>query len=201
MEWKKISMEQRKYIVVLLLMTIVGISLILFGNGKESSEKTGEIDNLKDVSAESNSFFTEKNFYSLEREKEKQLVEVLAAIEGVGKVWVDITFAGEGKTEYAYDEQRTEKENYAETENAAQVPLSKEVQYNRTLAVVSKGQGQTEPIVVSKENPKIIGVLVVAQGADNPVVEADLLRSVETLLGVAAHEVVIMAADSKEAAR
>lgn len=172
MDWKKISSEQRKYIVILVLMTVVGVGLMLVGNGQKKTNEVGELNNPTPLVRENVS-------QSAEKEKENQLAEVLAAIEGVGKVWVDITFACEGTTEYAYDEQRSES------------------QYQKTLVIVSKGQGSTEPVVVRKEKAKIVGVLVVAQGAENPQVEAELVRVVETLLGVAAHEVVIMPGDSE----
>ena len=172
MDWKKISTEQRKYIALLLLLTAVGIILILLGNGQELPQNISEQNNLP-VFSEENSSLSEESI------KERELEKVLASIAGVGKVWVDITFANDGTTEYAYEEQRNEN------------------QYQKTLAVVSKGQGNTEAVVVRREEPKIIGVLVVAQGADNPAVEADLLQAVETLLGLAAHEVIIMAGDSE----
>jgi len=172
MDWKKISTEQRKYIALLLLLTAVGIILILLGNSQELPQNISEQNNLP-------VFSEEKTSLSEESSKERELEKVLASIAGVGKVWVDITFANDGTTEYAYEEQRNEN------------------QYQKTLAVVSKGQGNTEAVVVRREEPKIIGVLVVAQGADNPAVEADLLQAVETLLGLAAHEVIIMAGDSE----
>ena len=99
MDWKKISSEQRKYIVILVLMTVVGVGLMLVGNGQKKTNEVGELNNPTPLVRESVSL-------SAEKEKENQLAEVLAAIEGVGKVWVDITFACCGSSLSAFQVQQ-----------------------------------------------------------------------------------------------
>lgn len=188
MNWPKISTEQRKYISSLVLMMLVGVAFIFIGNQDETMQKNAAVSEKEAVSADVNSFVGEKSL-------EEKLADILAEIDGVGQVWVEITWDSSETTEYAYDEQQIEKESYSEQEIPGEQPSNHEIQHNRSLAMVSKGQGNTEPVIVRKVAPEAVGVLVVAQGADNPRVEENLLQAVETLLGIARHKVIILPAE------
>ena len=62
-------------------------------------------------------------------------------------------------------------------------------QYVLVAADDRKGE---QPIVVQEGRPPIRGVLVIADGARDPRVRLDILRAVETVLGVPAHRIEVM---------
>lgn len=95
-------------------------------------------------------------------EMEHKIVSVIQKIDGVGKVVVAITHDATNEAVYAYE---TEKKSNG----------------NETTSVVSvKG----EPLVVKTLPPKILGVVIVAEGADNPIVRMKINEAVVTLLNV-----------------
>ncbi len=101
---------------------------------------------------------------------ESKLVLVLENIEDCGKVSVAISYKSNEQKVYAYETQ-TNKTNGTITEVSSIITV--------------KG----EPLVLKNLPPEILGVVVVAQGADNPIVKLRIIQAVETLLGVEANNI------------
>ena len=95
---------------------------------------------------------------------EDKLENVISNIEGVGKVNVAITISSGFVYEYAYEDEG-----------------------KNNLLLSNK-----EPIVLSKTLPKILGVLVVAEGGENIKVKLDILSSIQTLVSVANENITIL---------
>lgn len=188
MKWQMISPQQKKYILVLITMTMMGICLIWLGNGSGHEQ---EIMPKEQETAEV--LAQPKKELSAQEELEEQLAAILSRIDGAGKVQVKITVDGDGTREYAYDEQQTERETWQEGEQQI-TPLTKETQLNKTMVMASQGQGLTEPVTIKTIYPEVVGVLVVAQGAGDQVIQENLTQAVETVLGLPAHKVIVMAA-------
>lgn len=97
---------------------------------------------------------------------EKRLIQVLEQVKGVGKTEVFLTC------------ESTER---------------KIVEKDETDTVYEKdAKGNQSPYVASEEYPKVVGVLVVAQGGDNPVVVQNIQEAVEALFQVEAHKIKVM---------
>ena len=88
-------------------------------------------------------------------EMEHKIVSVIQKIDGVGKVEVAITHDATNEAVYAYEE-------------------------GTNNLIFVKG----EPVVIKTLPPKILGVVVVAEGADNPIVRMKINEAVVTLLDV-----------------
>ena len=88
-------------------------------------------------------------------EMEHKIVSVIQKIDGVGKVEVAISHDATNEAVYAYEK---------DSDNILFV----------------KG----EPVIVKTLPPKILGVVVVAEGADNPIVRMKINEAVVTLLDV-----------------
>ncbi|MDE7454617.1 MAG: hypothetical protein K2M64_02180, partial [Clostridia bacterium] len=95
-------------------------------------------------------------------ELEHKIVSVVQKIDGVGKVVVAITHDDTAESVYAYQTQTNA--NGGES--------------NSIISV--KG----EPLVVKTLPPKILGVVVVAEGADNAIVRYKINEAVVTLLNI-----------------
>lgn len=96
---------------------------------------------------------------------EHKICSVVENIDGCGKATVAISYSSNEEHVYAYETVTT-------TSNG----VTKEV---RSIVSV-KG----EPLVTKTLPPTILGVVVVAQGADNPVVRLKIIEVVVTLLDV-----------------
>ena len=96
---------------------------------------------------------------------ENKLITVLGNIEGCGKVSVAISYSTDGKKVYAY-ESTTKQEGNVILETS-------------TLITV-KG----EPLLIETLTPQILGVVVVADGASDPLVRYKIRQAVVTLLDI-----------------
>ena len=96
---------------------------------------------------------------------EHKICSVVENIEGCGKAKVAISYSSNEERVYAY-----------ETETTTSNGITKQV----SSIVSVKG----EPLVTKTLPPTILGVVVVAQGADNPVIRLKIIEVVVTLLNV-----------------
>lgn len=97
---------------------------------------------------------------------EERLVEVLEQVQGVGKAEIFLTCEGT-------QEKVVEKD---ETETV----------YERD------SRGNQTPYVSAEIYPQVTGVLVVAQGGDDPVVIQNIQEAVQVLFQVEAHKIKVM---------
>lgn len=114
-----------------------------------------------------------------------ELEYILSRIEGAGKVEVSISLASGGVKTYATNT-RNESREIEESQSGLKKKTS-ETNVIRDLAV-SAGS----PLLVEDKTPKVIGVLVVAEGAASPVIEEKLIQATATLLDISPHQVCVM---------
>jgi len=153
---------------VLVLIFIVGIGLMLLpgGDTKKKEETTSQ-----DV------------FCATYREGiEKQLKTILSSVKGVGSVEVMVTLEHDGKTHFATDESLDEQKGEESSQGT-----------NETTYVLKNDAGGGEsPVVLQRETPKVSGVLVIASGAENADVRANITNAVRAVLGVKTHRVEVL---------
>ena len=100
---------------------------------------------------------------------EARLEEILSGMRGVGKVRVMVVFEGTEEVVIASDESESKTESgSSKTSRPATVTNS----------------GSEAPIVVTEENPKVVGVIVVAEGAGDIGVNYNIVSAVSTVLGI-----------------
>lgn len=113
--------------------------------------------------------------------EEEQLGKILSGIEGAGEVDVMITHYSTSEKDIAY-----------ETKTNSTGGDKSNTESEDRKAVMTDGS----PMVVKEIYPKVKGVIVVAQGADNPEVKRELTEAVTASLDVAAHRVCIYKKES-----
>ena len=104
---------------------------------------------------------------------EHKICSVVEKIEGCGKASVAISYASDEEKVFAY-----------ETESTSSGGVVK----NSSSLVFSKG----EPLVTTTLPPKIMGVVVVAEGANDPIVRYKIINVVVTLLDVSEKDVRVL---------
>lgn len=122
-----------------------------------------------------------------EAKLEQRLEDILSQIEGVGRVKVMITLQASSK-EVVEKDISTEQSRENETEDlVSQSSISKEEN-----TVYSETDAGNVPYVVQEIYPKIEGVLVVAEGGDNSLVNLAIVEAIEALFDVDAHKIKIV---------
>lgn len=120
----------------------------------------------EEETAENTQEVSEKGEEDWQEKMQKRLQEVLMKVEGVGQADVFITFENTGEKVVEKDENTT---------------------------VFSKdSKGNQMPYLTSEQYPKIKGVVVVAQGGDNPQVIRNIQEAVQALFQVEAHKIKVM---------
>jgi stage III sporulation protein AG len=118
---------------------------------------------------------------------DQEVARVLSQVAGAGAVTVTVTLAGSPAESLAENETvRTTVSRSNDAGGGGQTATTNETDRQVVLT------GQSAPIVLSEVGPRVVGVLVVAAGAGDPVVREELTQAVETLLGVPAYKVMVL---------
>ena len=163
--------KQRIYIGVLLICSI----LFLIING------TVKTDNSEKYTEKEKSYIID-NADEYVRLTEKRLEEALKKIDGAGQITVFINIEGGPEKVLATDVKASEdkRENSNET--------TSETEKN----VVLSGQGSNQtPYIIKENNPKPVGVLVIAEGARDERVKNEIYESIKALFGLMPHRIKI----------
>lgn len=117
-------------------------------------------------------------FSDTEPNYNEELKKILSKIKGVGDVEVMITYSATSEKQLAYEikSDKADRGNSGYEENT------------NKQAVLSDG----EPVILSKSYPKVKGVVVIAEGAENTYVKANILDAVTTAFNIASHKVCIL---------
>ncbi len=97
-----------------------------------------------------------------------ELSEILSEIKGAGEVSVMIVKDNEGLKSYSYDTDGKQKKT-----------------------VILSAQNGEEALVSEEIAPRIRGVLIVADGGGESRVKEALIKSTQTVLGIAPHKIVV----------
>ena len=182
--WSKDLFKQKKQYLLLGALALLGIILLCIGNSTNTEPqvktRSSAIDKIS-VSGQANS----NDVVALEY----KLADTLSKIQGAGHVTVQITAENSGRKEYAVDIQRTNRTTTEERADTTQHTI--ELQEQKTV-VQQNRSGTQEALLVQETAPEITGVLIVASGADNALVQERLLHAAETLLQLSLHQIVVM---------
>ena len=113
-----------------------------------------------------------------DRETEERMAEILSKVEGAGQVDVMLTFRQTEEKTIARNETREEDGETLRTEE--------------TAVLLEDEDGATAPVILTETGPIVEGVVIAAQGADQPMVAAALSQAAQALLDVPAHKVAIL---------
>lgn len=153
----------------LLVLFLAGILLVVLAMPTEKKEESlveeSEETQEKDI--------TEGKENQYEQKMEQRLSRILADVEGVGKNEVMITLQ-------STSEKVIEKD--AEKDDALQ----------RETTVYRKIRDEEDPYVKKEITPKIEGVVVIAEGGDEPIIIQNITEAVQALFDVDTHKIKVM---------
>ena len=121
---------------------------------------------------------------------EKRLERALSQVEGVGKVEVMITLESSGEKIVEKDSTTTSRSVTEEEEGRSSATTEQEE--GEETVYQSGAEGGQPPYVVEEKEPKVAGVMVVAQGGGQAVTAKNITEAVMALFGVEAHKIKVM---------
>lgn len=169
------------------LLGFLGVALLLLG-GMYDSFSSQTVKLKAESTAENKN--TPVPIRSYEEIMEGKLANVLSQIRGVGAVTVSITVENAGILEHAKNTVK-ESRSIQEKDNAGGIRTTTEMKENEQI-LLSKENGADRPVMIRETKPLIKGVLVIAEGAYDSSIKANITKAVEAALGIPAYRVSVL---------
>lgn len=122
-----------------------------------------------------------------EKEQQESLKNILKQIDGVGNVDVIIHFEGSEVKVPAVDN-NTQKSTTEETDGEGGKRVNQQETEGGKVVMSSSGGGN-EPFILETIKPRISGVVVVAEGADNSKIKYEITKAVSSLYNISLEKV------------
>lgn len=123
---------------------------------------------------------------------EKELQSILSSVEGAGQVQVSLTLLSDGAKTYALNTKEEKRRTDESERGGAKRQIEEESQVN-DVAVLGDNA-----LLVEQSAPRVLGVLVVAEGARDAVIQEQMTDIASTLLNISPHQVRVVAAEVKQ---
>ena len=170
----KKSVENLILLAILLIIVIVAINYIWKDNGKTKKDNANSTKVLADTN------IIEENT-SQNNDLEQKLKKILSNISGVGEVEVLITYSQTSVVNPIYNEDYGESVTEEEDTSGGKRKVS-----STTKEVVSSNN---DVITQSVTSPQIQGAVVIAKGAGDANVKANIIQAVEAATGLSTYKI------------
>lgn len=170
--WKKL--KGIKHIEIIIGVIIIAIMLVAYSGFVNTSKTTKGKEKVVTTSA--NEFD-----YSY---TEQRLAKVLQDIDGVGQVQVMITYDGTAEKVTANTISISTVTNNTSGNSTCNTSKTES-------PVIINNNGSSSPYILKEIAPNITGIIIVAEGADKPVVKLSIMRACQTILQVNASNIEI----------
>ena len=182
----KLPKETKKIVLNILIVALIGILMMIIADTynqiKLSDKKKKEEKSVIEVTNN-----TATSPISYEEKFKRELTDILSQIEGVGKVNVMIYFEGGSITVPAFNENFSTRK-IEEKDSQGGNRVTTENSKNINVVLLNDGSSN-KPLIIKQMNPNIGGVIVVAEGAKNPMIREQIITAVKTLLNIPAYKV------------
>ena len=140
-----------------------------------------------EVLTEENNTKVNTTVSTYEDKQKIELTNILRKIDGVGEVDVMINFESGEEKVAAYDStNQTTKTEETDTNGGKRVS---DQQNDTTKVVMSSESGGNSPVILKTYKPKVIGVVITAEGAESSKVRYDIEKAVSSLYGISVEKV------------
>lgn len=131
----------------------------------------------------------QSSFSSYEQVKKNDLKAMLTGMKGVGRVEVMITFEGGKELVPAVNindgsSTTKERDNEGGERDTTQVNKGSQV-------VITNEDGDSKPLILKENNPKVTGVMIGAEGADDKQTQYNIKNAVSVLFGIPSNKVYV----------
>ncbi|MEW9093697.1 MAG: stage III sporulation protein AG [Clostridiaceae bacterium] len=181
-----------KNVMNLIIVFLMGVLILLTANlfkTTASSMKSNLIQNdnnsNKEVSVDE--VVQDPDGEEMEKELKFELKNILQQTDGVGRVEVMIYFSS-GEEYVPAVNMNDSTNNTEEIDNEGGRRNTTQKNSGTTVVMTTQGD-KTEPLIVKKNKPKVTGVLIVAEGAEDKVTEYRIRKAVTNLFNISDNKV------------
>lgn len=177
------GMKKEQWIVYLLLGALLLVILLPVGGGEDSQEPVPE-------TADTGTGEEVATYESQTEGLEVKLEAALAQVEGIGAV--DVVLSLESTNQKVVEKDVPSSRSSQTSSGAEESSSSSSVSTEESTVYQRDSSGSETPYVIQENYPEIRGVLVVAEGGDDPVVVQQIQEAVMALFRVEAHKIKVM---------
>lgn len=176
----------------LIILIIIGVIIIIAGStlfgGDDKAKKDSTAKKVEDKRKENAEEVAVVGVNDEKTDLEKNIEEILSQINGVGKVEVLVTYVS-GREIVPYSDVKKSDGITDEKDSTGGTRKINQSSYESQIAYEDSGSGVKKPIILKELLPEVKGVVVVADGANDPLVKECLLNAVKVLLDVPVHKI------------
>lgn len=188
--------SSKKLQVYIYILICIGIIIMLVSN-MTSTFMPDEQERLANSEVEEHAREPHPNTIAeYEKYYETQLKEILSEVVGVSNVSVKVNIATTEKKIHEKN-RRNEKQITEEKDQEGGTRTIENHSIDEQVVIINNGE-QDEAVVIGTEKPKVIGVIVVAQGAENLQVKQQIIEAVTRFLHIPSHQVSVLPKKIKE---
>lgn len=175
--------EKDKGFLSWVVLLAIGILLIFFSGDlfavKQNNTKDNAVLSTDKVQQPDETF---------ETTMEKRLQNILSNVKGAGKVEVMLTISY-GKEIVIADDVSTQEDTSQEKDSTGGTRNSRTYSEENKAIMYTPNSGVTQPVVVKEKQPKIEGIIIVAEGGDDVIVQSNLRKAASALFDVAEYKI------------
>lgn len=123
---------------------------------------------------------------------ESRLEQILSQVEGVGRAHVMVTLENGVEYRYAADEKQSGDSVFTYASGSESPSKVQEKEDREQSYILIGSSGDKRPLVVTELSPRVRGVVVVCDGAKNPVIRQRVSDAVTTALGINSLQVCVI---------
>ncbi|HCW04960.1 MAG TPA: stage III sporulation protein AG [Clostridium sp.] len=175
------KLTSKKNLYNLIVVFLLGVLLLIMSNFFKG-QPTVAVNTSADLEENKSKSGEEFELSATEEKLKTELKAMLSQIKGIGKVDLMINF--ECSEEYIpAEEKNTSKSITNEKDNeGGERKITQDT--DGTKIVVSTDGNVTKPVMLKKINPKVEGVIIVAEGAEDEKIKKDIVLAVSSLFGI-----------------
>ena len=188
---KYVEAKDKKIVVYLAMIAAAGILLMLWGRTARSAAAPAEESWPQAISSDPEAPPVPSTHGRPERALEEELEEFLSLVAGAGRIRVMVSAPGSRETVFAVD--TTGSRSYI-LEEDAQGGTRDQRQHStqEQTVIITDRNGVDQPLILRETEPRIEGIVIIAEGGDDPFVRDALTRAAMAVLGVEAHRVQVL---------
>lgn len=191
--WKKLN--------TMLIIAAGGILLIVVSNafpsGGDVTENAVSPDPVEKQTDTSPVRSSSSDIVSMENNQARSLEAVLSQIQGVGDVSVTVNYASTPERNFAVNTSTNNKKTTENDQKGGNRIVTEEDESGQMVLVRENQGNKEEPVVVKEIKPEVRGVIVVAEGADDPETRTSLMNAVSVYLDIPLYKVVVLSKESR----
>ena len=179
-KYKKLNSKKKTYYIAIII--IIAVILVIYFSSFLSNESTDQSDANTQTEVKSEA----QDDY--EQQLKTELESVLSKISGAGEVNVMITYE---TSEEIVPAIVTDKQTTNTTDSNDNSDKTSQTENEESEVVKVQNGSNEEALIITQKLPKVLGVIVIAEGANNIAVRLNLQRAVQTIMGIEAQKVEI----------